>query len=488
MAGPFRRLGTKFAGAFNYEGGSLNQSQSARLINIIRETALSARTDDLLPRVKGAISEHEMASEVLVKLIQIFVATIWLVLYAVSRKTDAGTLFSPVPYALAAYFLLNAGGLYFALRRPLPAWSIYLSCALDVCFLMLLMWTFHVQYGQPAAFYLKVPTLLYVFIFIALRALRFEPRFVLATGGFAAMGWLVLVLYAIFEGREGDLLTRDYIHYMTSNSILIGAEFDKIISILLVSGIIALALKRANGFLVRATSESISVRDLSRFFDQSVADRIKDAEHPLVAGESARRQAAILFVDIRSFTPMSAKLDAEAVVTMLTAYQARIVPIIQNHGGVIDKFLGDGIMATFGAVNNSSTSAADSLRALDAIIAETDTWGKHSGCLADLPRGSVNGAAAVGQVVFGVVGNDKRLEYTVIGDPVNLAAKLEKLNRTLQSRAVASAATLRAGMAQGYMPRSSLRRVNTNYGEAVVLSEAIRSVANSADDTQAQAM
>jgi len=444
-------------------------------MKIIREVTLPARTDDLLPRVKGAVSEHEMASEALVKLIQILVTTIWAVLYTVSRKTDAGTLFSPVPFALAAYFLANAGGLYFALRRPLPAWSIYFSSALDVCFLMLLIWSFHVQYGQPAAFYLKVPTLLYVFIFIALRALRFEPRFVLATGGFAALGWLVLVLFAIFEGREGDQVTRNYVQYMTSNSILIGAEFDKIISILLVSGIIALALKRANGFLVRATAESVTVQDLSRFFDQSVADRIKDAENPLVAGESARREAAILFIDIRSFTPMSAKLDAEAVVTILTAYQARIVPIIQDHGGVIDKFLGDGIMATFGAVNNSSTPAADSLRALDAIIAETDTWGQDDGCLAELPKGSVNGAVAAGQVVFGVVGNDKRLEYTVIGDPVNLAAKLEKLNRTLQSRAVASAATLRTGMAQGYMPRSGLRRVNTDYGEVVVLSETLRS-------------
>ncbi len=466
----------------------MDQSYFARLTNIIREVTLPARASDLLPRVRGAVTKHEMAGEVLVKLIQIFVAAIWAVLYTVSRKTDAGLSFSPVPYALAAYFLLSVGGLYFALRRPLPAWSIYSSCALDVCFLMLLMWSFHIQYGQPAAFYLKAPTLLYVFIFIALRALRFEPRFVLATGGFAALGWLALVLFAIFEGRDGDQVTRDYVHYMTSNSILIGAEFDKIISILLVSGIIALALKRANGFLLRATTEGVTVQDLSRFFDQSVAERIKDAENPLVAGESARRQAAILFVDIRSFTPMSAKLDAEAVVTMLTAYQARIVPIIQNHGGVIDKFLGDGIMATFGAVNISSTPAADALRALDAIIAETDTWGQHDGCLAELLPGSVNGAAAAGQVVFGVVGNDKRLEYTVIGDPVNLAAKLDKLNRTLRSRAVASAATLRAGMAQGYMPRSRLRQANTDYGEVVVLSESLRSAASSAGDTHDQAM
>ena len=451
----------------------LNQSMTARLATIIREAALSSRADDLPARVQGIVKEHEMASEVLVKLIQILVAVVWIVLYAVSPKTDAATSFSPVPYALAVYFLLSAGGLYFALQRPLPAWAVYLSSAVDVCLLMLLIWSFHVQYGQPAAFYLKAPTLLYVFIFIALRALRFEPRFVLATGGFAALGWLALVLLAVFEGNQGTLVTRDYIRYMTSNSILIGAEFDKIGSILLVSAVIALALNRANGFLVRATAEAVNVQDLSRFFDQSVADRIKDTESPLMAGDNARREAAILFVDIRGFTPMSARLDAEAVVTLLTAYQTRVVPIIQDHGGVIDKFLGDGIMATFGAVKKSDTPAADALRAFDAIIAETDRWGPHDGRLADLPRGSVNGATTAGQVVFGVVGNDKRLEYTVIGDPVNLAAKLEKLNRTLLSRAVASADTLRTAITQGYQPRSNLRRVDTEYGEVVVLSEAL---------------
>lgn len=452
---------------------STDLSLTARLTTITRDATRSARTDDLPARVQGIVSEHEMTGEVLVKLIQILVATIWITLYAVSRKTDAGTSFSPVPYALAAYFLLSAGGLYFALRRPLPAWAVYLSSAVDVCLLMLLIWSFHIQYGQPAAFYLKAPTLLYVFIFIALRALRFEPRFVLATGGFAALGWMALVLVAIFEEGEGTRVTRDYIHYMTSNSILIGAEFDKIGSILLVSAVIALALNRANGFLVRATAEAVNVQDLSRFFDQSVADRIKDTESPLMAGDNARREAAILFVDIRGFTPMSALLDAEAVVTMLTAYQTRIVPIIQGHGGVIDKFLGDGIMATFGAVKKSDTPAADALRALDAIIVETDTWGPDDGCLADLPRGSVNGATTVGQVVFGVVGNDKRLEYTVIGDPVNLAAKLEKLNRTVRSRAVTSALTLRVAIAQGYSPRADLRRLETEYGEVVVLSETL---------------
>ena len=91
---------------------------------------------------------------------------------------------------------------------------------------------------QPPTFYLKVPTLLYVFIFIALRALRFEARFVVMAGLVAAAGWSMLALYAM-AGPDGmKMITRDYIHYMTSNSVLIGAEIDKVVSILTVTAIV----------------------------------------------------------------------------------------------------------------------------------------------------------------------------------------------------------------------------------------------------------
>ena len=119
----------------------------------------------------------------------------------------------------------------------MPAWFLTLSVAADLTLLMMLIWSFHIQYDQPASFYLKAPTLLYVFIFIALRALRFETRFVLLAGLFSALGWLALVFYVVSIDPQDNMITRDYVAYMTSNTILLGAEFDKVISILMVTGI-----------------------------------------------------------------------------------------------------------------------------------------------------------------------------------------------------------------------------------------------------------
>jgi adenylate cyclase len=453
-------------------------AQHRNPLTIARDAVAGAPGRNLPERVRAAVREHAMTSEVLVKLIQLTVVLIWAALYAAAPKTDAGTAFSPVPWALGIYLAVNALGLYWVMRRDLPAWAVYLSIGLDMAVLMLLIWSFHVQYDQPASFYLKAPTLLYVFIFIALRALRFEARFVLAAGLFAASGWLALAAYVVLSDPGGAAITRDYVTYMTSNAMLIGAEFDKIISILMVSGILALALRRAHSFLSRATTEGITARELSRFFDAPVASRIRNAASGARPGEGVRRRAAILFVDIRSFTVLAARLEPDAVMALLTAYQTRIVPIIHRHGGAIDKFMGDGIMATFGAVDHRPDYAASALRALDDIIADTESWHEGTDILARLPAGAVNGAAAAGEVIFGTLGNEQRLEYTVIGAVVNLAAKLEKLNRKARARAVTDAATLRTATAQGYRAKSRLRRLRfavSNARQAVVLHEALPS-------------
>ncbi len=426
---------------------STGQKLKAVLANAVPR---QARTQ-LPKRITRTIENQDQASEVLARVIQLTVVSTMTILYLISPKTDAGTAFSPVPYALAVYFVLNIIGLYWALNRGLPNWAVYGSIVFDMSLLMVLIWSFHVQYQQPPSFYLKAPTVLYIFIFIAIRALRFESRFVLAAGITAALGWIAMVVYVITVDPENTMITRNYVEYLTSNSVLIGAELDKIISIILVTGILTLALKRAHALLVTATSEQEAARDLSRFFDQSVALRITGSDDAIAAGEGTTREAAIMNIDIRGFTPMAADMRAGDVIKVLAAYQKQIVPIIQVHGGTIDKFLGDGIMATFGALVPSETYAADALRAMDAIMADIDTW-DTIGPLKNFTPEMINAAVASGPIAVGAVGDANRLEYTVIGAAVNLSAKLEKHNKVAACRALTTSETLRIATDQGYEP------------------------------------
>ncbi|MEM7223077.1 MAG: adenylate/guanylate cyclase domain-containing protein [Pseudomonadota bacterium] len=403
-------------------------------------------------RVRVAIRDQQDRSERIIGWFQLGVVLFIGTLYFLAPKTftdDAD--FAPVPWALSTYFLLTVIRLVWAHRGRLPGWSLAISVVFDMGLLMTLIWSFHLQYAQPPSFYLKAPTLLWVFIFIALRALRFDWRYVAWAGFVAATLWSILVVYVIFIDPEDMMITRDFVQYMTSNSVLVGAEVEKIISILAVTTIIAVALRRARGLLVRSVTEQTAAQELSRFFAPEIADKIKTAQQEIHAGTGEMRDAAILNLDMRGFTRLAGDAPPEVVIGLLSDYQAKVVPVIQKHGGSIDKFLGDGIMATFGAAVPTETYAADSLRAIEEAIRVAEAW--RAECeAAGKPCPRVNGAVATGQILFGAVGDETRLEFTVIGDAVNLSAKLEKENKARGVSAICDAKTYELALAQGYQP------------------------------------
>jgi adenylate cyclase len=320
----------------------------------------------------------------------------------------------------------------------------------DVAVLMVTIWSFHLQYQQPAAVYLKAPTVMYAFILIALRALRFEPGFVLLAGFAASAGWLALVAYALYVSDAP--VTHNWAEYMMSYSVLLGAEVDKVVSFVMVTLILALALHRARKVLIRATTEQIAASELARFFAPEVAGRIRDTESAIRPGEAELRDAAIVMTDLRGFTPLSHELAPREVIGLLGEYQSRMVQVISDHGGSVDKFMGDGILASFGASRPSPTFARDALRAVEALIAAADAWTLEWRRDGRRPAPPVGIATATGRVMFGAIGDETRLEYTVIGDPVNLAAKLEKHSKAERARAICPAETLELARAQGFEP------------------------------------
>ncbi len=425
---------------------------------LAKRVGLGAMGDGVPSRIQAVIAQQQDASERLTAWIQFGIVLFFAVLYSVAPKTYTGDLmYPPVTMALAAFVAAAGLRLVVAHRGRAPGWFVGGLIVVDMTLLLLLIWSFHIQYEQPPAFSLKAPTLLYVFIFIALRTLRFEVRYVILAGGTAAVGWMILASWAVFA--DPGMVTRDYVHYLTANAVLIGAEIDKIITILVVTGVLSLALARARRLLVQSVVEAAAARDLSRFFAPGIANRITGAEHQVLPGHGEAREASILTVDIRGFTQLAKTLPPSDLIGVLVEYQSRMIPAIQKHGGSIDKFLGDGILATFGAVLPSETHAADALRALEAVIAAADEWSRDRVDAGATPL--VLGAAVVaGDVVFGAVGDESRLEYTVIGDAVNFAAKLEKHNKAIGARALVASETYDIAVSQGYRPTNRPQRIS----------------------------
>jgi len=403
-------------------------------------------------RVRGVIERQQADSEILIAWFQLIVVVTFGTLYAVSPKTHMYEAWeTPVFFVLAFYFIFTVVRLILAHTGHLKGWFLYPAVVLDVVVVVALILSFHTQYNQPPAFSLKAPTLLYVFIFIALRALRFEPRYVLLCGGAAAACWIGVVVYVVTANPNDMMITRDYVTYITSNTILLGAEFDKIISILVVTAIIAVALVRARRLLERSVAEQSAAQELSRFFSPEIAAQITKSENRITAGHGHERVCAILTVDLRNSTGLSNRMSPNELICTLTDYQSRMVPVIQDNGGTIDKFLGDGILAHFGAAVASESYAADAMRTADALIGAADQWAadrKADG----LEPIEVGISVGCGRIIFGAVGDQSRLEYTCIGEAVNVAVKLEKYNSIAKCRAVTLAADHDQAILQGYEP------------------------------------
>ncbi|MEL6967426.1 MAG: adenylate/guanylate cyclase domain-containing protein [Pseudomonadota bacterium] len=416
-------------------------------------STLESAAQDAPQRVKEAIRESDDLSEVLVKIIQLVVFALWGLAYFAAPPPDPSTE-SRVPIVIGAYMAVTIVLLILALRRWTPPWLIYTSIVLDTALLTYLIFTFHQQYGQPASFSLKAVEVLNYFVLIALRTLRFEARYVLATGA-ASMGfWALLVVYVVVNDPADPMVTRSYVTYLTSNTVLIGAEMSKLISMAMVTAILAIAVSRANNYVSDAIAETQAATDLSRFLPISVAHRIRHAETVIKAGEGERRHAAILNIDIRQFTRIVETLRPAAMMRLLGDYQQRLIPIINAHSGTIDKFMGDGIMITFGATEDLARPDKAALDCMRAIVRDIGSWDGAAGSL------EVNLAASSGAVVVGAVGDESRLEFTVVGPAVNLSAKLEKHNKMLSSKALVTGKLFDDAVAQGFEPDGKEQRLS----------------------------
>lgn len=187
------------------------------------------------------------------------------------------------------------------------------------------------------------------------------------------------------------------------------------------SGIAAVALENGQ-FAERIKAEMLARSNFERFFTPHLAARIASSPDAVKLGGDKRR-VAVMFTDIRGFTALSETMNPDTMARLLTEYFTEMVECVFRHGGTLDKFIGDSVMAQWGApigepddCDRAMAAAMDMMVELDRLNARWLSEGR--------PTLGIGIGLNVGEVFAGNIGSDRRLEYTVIGDPVNVASRL----------------------------------------------------------------
>jgi adenylate cyclase len=187
------------------------------------------------------------------------------------------------------------------------------------------------------------------------------------------------------------------------------------------AGIVAVALENAS-FAERIRREALTRSNFERFFTPQLAARIANAGEAIRLGGEKRR-VAVLFSDIRGFTALSETMNADVMAKHLTEYFTEMVECVFRHGGTLDKFIGDAVMAQWGApiaeeddADRAVAAALDMMQELDVLNTRWRAEGR--------PEFKIGIGINYGDAFAGNIGSERRLEYTVIGDTVNTASRL----------------------------------------------------------------
>lgn len=281
------------------------------------------------------------------------------------------------------------------------------------------------------SFATKNPIFYFFFLPLALSILLFRLRPVLVG---------IAVILAIYGTLVAHILlsevphTQDWAEYTLGPAVIVADLLTSRVAVILGIGLVFIySIYRAVLMVQRIAAIEAQKTSLARYFSPEVVDEITTS--PDVLRKGGRQPVTVLFTDIRDFTRMSEGMDAEDLAEFLSEFRGRMSAAIFECGGTLDKFIGDAIMATFGTPRPSPIAgqdAANALRAARGMLAALQGFNREREARGQAPVHIGIGLHA-GEAFAGNVGTAERLEFTVIGDAVNTASRIESLCKKLNA-------------------------------------------------------
>ena len=429
-------------GGLSTRRGADGGMRPARRIDYMAAAELLRDADEMFVRAE----QGGLKLAIIGRTIALVLLGIWLV---GSRARDPTRAYDYL-LLLAVFVVLGVAHYSLIGTRFDRPWIKYVFITLDIAIVSALVGTqplYESAPELPSVMMFRTPIVPFYFVILAIAAFSFSPSMVLWTGIAGALGWLGAFLYS--AGGVGRSLnwsevppspTADEVTAVVLDPNFGGfsSRIQEAISLAVVALLIAIVMWRARSTLKRQLDAERDHATLYGLFGRFVPRPIVNA---MIAGRGAlvpiEREATVLFVDIVGFTAMTERAGATRIVEILNAYFDEVTRIVGAHDGIVTQFQGDAMLATFNVPvvdKDHARHAFDAACAILACVEERAFVGEHIRV-----RIGIN----TGPLVAGNVGGGGRYSYTVYGDTVNLAARLEALCKERETSLLLSGNTAR---------------------------------------------
>ncbi|PSL19996.1 adenylate/guanylate cyclase domain-containing protein [Shimia abyssi] len=327
------------------------------------------------------------------------------------------------------------------------------------------------SYVLPPAIMMASSQFMFFYLFLMQAAFSFRPSLVLWCGASIVLARTGMLAW--FASRPDAFTNLDLPEQSVDAFVAARADPDFIylgfwaqeilITVLLSAGLAAL-VRRSRRLVTSQVEAERSRASLARYFSPNVVERISQRNSDL--GVAREQDVAVLFVDIVGFTALCEQYSASEVVALLRGYHDRLGRAVFENGGTLDKYLGDGLMATFGTPDTHPDDARRALQCAFDMCALLEQWNveREADGQTEVKIGI---GIHFGPVVVGDIGNARRLEFGVIGDTVNVASRLEQLTRAFGRPIAVSDAVVDAIAADDKTGQILLRRLEDRGDQAV---------------------
>lgn len=330
---------------------------------------------------------------------------------------------------LVSYFLLGGLSYWLAATGRFRRWMVWPAVTLDCVFMLLNTWAGLTNTGLPGELTFLLPPTWLVPVVLGFAVLRFNPYLQAYCGALLVAGLAYLTLWQPQE-------ITPFIAERVRNMVSVEPNMVRVIMIAMGATVLVVAAYRTRKLLHSSIADAQARANLTRYLPAQMADQLAKGELSELR-QGRQQDMVVMFVDIRGFTQWSEGRAPEEVGAYISEFRRRVQAAVRHNGGMIDKFIGDAAMILF----EGAEAATHALNCVDEILKQMQGWSEERRGVGRNPV-RIGIGLHLGEVFSGVVGDVDRLEYSVFGDTVNTAARLEELTKSAGAGVIASAAVL----------------------------------------------